>query len=172
MPNLVVIWRLNMKHLILFVVAFLSFTLGSSAEGQYWKKIWALIASSYLIINYFSIECGPGAVWEAVGHSCKYRCTPDGVTVDCSQNGCQCINFEHYYNLDTKSCSEVNCENLSCVGHKNEQFFKGCQSSSRENCVESFIMTADCRQGCMCKDGYCRKNGKCVKRTHWLTKLF
>ncbi|XP_070505210.1 zonadhesin-like [Chironomus tepperi] len=132
-----------MKHVIVIAVCVLSLTIVSCDEN-----------------------CGSTAIWEPIGNTCKYRCTPDGVELDCSKPGCQCINFDHYYNLDTKSCSEVNCDSKNCIGRANEVFLTGCQSGSRENCERSAIATGDCRQGCMCKDGYCRRNGKCVPRRH------
>ncbi|KAL7013384.1 hypothetical protein ACKWTF_015364 [Chironomus riparius] len=131
-----------MKHAFVFAVCVLSLTIVSCDE-----------------------QCGSTAYWEPIGNTCKYRCTPNGVELDCSQPGCQCINFEQYFNLDTNSCSEVACENNSCVGRPNEVFFTGCEPSSRENCnISGGISTGDCRQGCMCQDGYCRRNGRCVPR--------
>lgn len=48
----------------------------------------------------------------------------------------------------------------------NEIVFKTCQSSSRNDCGCSAVTKADCRVGCMCKDGYCRKDrtSPCVPR--------
>ncbi|KAG5669280.1 hypothetical protein PVAND_017170 [Polypedilum vanderplanki] len=47
---------------------------------------------------------------------------------------------------------------------ENEQYFE-CESSSRELCECTDAVRFDCREGCQCKNGYCRVNGKCVKRT-------
>ncbi|KAG5669661.1 hypothetical protein PVAND_017544 [Polypedilum vanderplanki] len=108
--------------------------------------------------------CGDGAVWTTDGFACKFFCSSDGVTVDCNVPGCKCPDSKHYYNTQTKTCMEVNCDNMNCANKPNEYYFKGCESGSRERCPCSKRTTFDCRKGCMCKNGYCRKEGKCVPR--------
>ncbi|KAL7013389.1 hypothetical protein ACKWTF_015367 [Chironomus riparius] len=107
-------------------------------------------------------KCGLEASWDD-NNACKYTCTSEGVTFDCTKPGCRCYNFEQYYNPDTNSCSDVTCDNLDCVGLQNEAFFT-CESSSRESCECFEGSLDDCRLGCMCKNGFCRKNGVCVRR--------
>jgi len=151
-----------MKHLLIFAVCFLSLTL-VSCDGRF--------HSSYLIHFYLSIflffieQCGNDASWDSTYNTCKYRCTPDGVTIDCTKPGCRCYDFEQYFNLDTNSCSEVNCENQNCAGLQNEAFFT-CEPSSRDICRGNDAISDACRQGCMCKDGFCRQNGVCVPRNY------
>ncbi|XP_070505211.1 zonadhesin-like [Chironomus tepperi] len=128
-----------MKHLLVLAVLVLSLTIVSCDE-----------------------QCGSEASWDDT-HACKYSCTPDGVVIDCTKPGCRCYNFEQYYSEETQSCSDVNCENLNCVGRQNEAFYS-CESSSRDICGCNLGTFDDCRQGCMCKDGFCRQNGVCVPR--------
>ncbi|KAL7013385.1 hypothetical protein ACKWTF_015365 [Chironomus riparius] len=130
-----------MKHVLIIAVCFLSVTFVTTDE-----------------------KCGPDANWEASRNTCQFRCNSDGVIFDCSSLGCQCENYEHYYNLDTKSCSEVKCDNMNCAGLQNELYFSGCESGSRDRCGCSRKVTMDCRRGCMCKNGFCRQNGVCVPR--------
>ncbi|KAG5669279.1 hypothetical protein PVAND_017169 [Polypedilum vanderplanki] len=47
---------------------------------------------------------------------------------------------------------------------ENEQFFKECESSTRDECPCENFAKRDCRTGCMCKNGFCKKDGVCVKR--------
>lgn len=98
-------------------------------------------------------------------HKCSFTCTEKGIKVWCDRSekpGCVCP-FEKYYNVDSNECMEVKCENMDCADHENEAFFH-CESGSRESCLCSSFVTLDCRTGCQCKNGYCRDNGKCVKR--------
>lgn len=57
----------------------------------------------------------------------------------------------------------VTCGTLDCVGLENEAFYQF-ESSSRDNCACTEWLRRDARTGCMCKNGFCRKDGKCVKR--------
>ncbi|CAG9811838.1 unnamed protein product [Chironomus riparius] len=49
----------------------------------------------------------------------------------------------------------------------NESFFNQCQSSTRNSCDCSDTLRRDCRLGCMCNIGYCRKDfsSSCVQRS-------
>ncbi|KAG5669277.1 hypothetical protein PVAND_017167 [Polypedilum vanderplanki] len=117
------------------------------------------------VIQFENINCGNSASYSNSPYNCEFLCTEQGVEFDCKRSstpGCQC-NFHTYYNKLTKTCMEINCKNLDCVGKKNQAFFT-CESGSRDSCGCSPFTTLDCRTGCMCKNGYCKKNGECVPR--------
>lgn len=61
------------------------------------------------------------------------------------KKGCRC-NFDVYFNTETGECSEVKCENMDCVGKRNEAFYN-CESGSRNSCECSKFVTLDCQTG-------------------------
>lgn len=112
-----------MKHLFVIFIALLSITFVISSPDT----------------------CGSDSQWQSEGYACKFTCTPNGVKVDCNAPGCRCNDGRLYYNTDTKTCMEVKCDNMDCVGEENQQFFAGCESGSRNRCGCARIMTMDCR---------------------------
>lgn len=136
----------SFKIIFLCLSAFVAFVV---CQGNKSLKIFQLIAQ--FIIEIF-LDCGENARYVTVGYARQFQCSNEGVKIFNNVPGCSCNNFDNFYNLDTKTCSEVNCENLNCIGKTNEAFFAR-QSSSRDRCVCSIATTRDSRTGCMCKNG-------------------
>lgn len=151
----------TMKSLrVLSIFALSIFVTCGRCQGLYCSKNLSRLHNSVIITF---LECGDGAEYKTEGWARQFTCSTDGVSIAFDVPGCACVNFDNWYNLGEKKCMPLSCANMDCVGKANEAFFTF-ESSSRDNCECTNWITRDAQTRCMCKNGFCRKDGQCVKR--------
>ncbi|XP_069599011.1 cysteine-rich venom protein 6-like [Ranitomeya imitator] len=129
--------------------------------------VLSLLGAAFILISAkdpqktTAINCPPDKEYKECGSACPANCThPNGgVCTKICQRGCFCK--DGYVQLGKTCVEKKKCE--ACSGNTT---YVQCGSKCPRTCNKMYKCTAECNEGCFCKEGYVLLDdkSKCVRK--------